>query len=132
MVHPRLSVNAAPRAGKYLCSVRMFFPWYNDEHRHSGIAYLTPSDVHYGRAAEVIARRQQVLTEAHHAHPERFPRGMPKAQQLPTAVWINPPLPVDQVSSAPRAETEVQSTERHVTVDGVAISDRPTTLEVLH
>ena len=33
-----------------------FFSWYNQEHRHSGIALLTPEVVHYGRAEEVIAR----------------------------------------------------------------------------
>ena len=29
---------------------RSFFPWYNTEHRHGGIAMLTPDDVHHGRA----------------------------------------------------------------------------------
>src|SRR5476649_592967 len=28
---------------------RTFMDWYNNEHRHSGIALLTPADVHYGR-----------------------------------------------------------------------------------
>lgn len=27
-----------------------FFAWYNDDHRHSGIAYMTPRSVHYGTA----------------------------------------------------------------------------------
>ena len=27
---------------------QLFFSWYNDEHRHSGIGLLTPSMVHYG------------------------------------------------------------------------------------
>ena len=27
-----------------------FFAWYNTEHRHSGIGYMTPQAVHYGRA----------------------------------------------------------------------------------
>ena len=26
---------------------RSFFPWYNTEHRHAGIAMLTPDDVHH-------------------------------------------------------------------------------------
>ena len=33
-----------------------FFAWYNDEHRHSGIAFHTPADVHYRRAAALQAR----------------------------------------------------------------------------
>ena len=70
---------------------RSFFPWYNQEHRHGGIAMLTPADVHHGRAAEVLARRQVVLDAAHDAHPERFPRGRPIVGQVPNAVYINPP-----------------------------------------
>ena len=62
---------------------RIFFPWYNTEHRHGGIALLTPEDVHFGRAAEVLARRQKALDDAFRAHPERFPRGRPVTQVLP-------------------------------------------------
>jgi len=38
-----------------------FFHWYNHEHRHSGIAYLTPADVHFARADQVLRRREAVL-----------------------------------------------------------------------
>jgi putative transposase len=70
---------------------RRFFDWYNNEHHHSGIAYLTPADVHYGRAESVIAARQQLLDATFAAHPERFVRRPPRAARLPKAVWINPP-----------------------------------------
>ncbi len=72
---------------------RMFFPWYNGEHRHSGIAYLTPEAVHYGDGARLIEKRRVVLGQAYELHPERFVRGRPSPQQLPDAVWINPPEP---------------------------------------
>ncbi|HYW32915.1 MAG TPA: IS3 family transposase [Gemmatimonas sp.] len=65
--------------------------WYNDEHFHSGIALLTPADVHAGTASTIIAARQRVLDAAFHAHPERFPHGTPTHQELPTEVWINQP-----------------------------------------
>ena len=68
-----------------------FFRWYNTEHRHSGIALLTPETVHYGRAQEASAARQQVLNQAYARHPERFVRKPPEAPQLPQAFWINPP-----------------------------------------
>lgn len=68
-----------------------FFGWYNDEHRHSGIAYLTPSTVHYGRAPEILARRQATLDAAFAVNPQRFVAGPPSAPALPSAVWINPP-----------------------------------------
>jgi putative transposase len=70
---------------------RDFFAWYNAEHRHSGIAMLTPEMVHLGRAEAVLARRGRVLAEAYAAHPERFVRRPPVPLPLPTAAWINPP-----------------------------------------
>lgn len=70
---------------------RTFFPWYNGEHRHGGIAMLTPEDVHYGRAEQVLAARQKTLDEAFEAHPERFTKGSPVVPKLPPVVYINPP-----------------------------------------
>ena len=37
-----------------------FNAWYNTEHRHSGIGLLTPADVHFGRAAQIITARAAV------------------------------------------------------------------------
>jgi putative transposase len=68
-----------------------FFRWYNDEHRHSGIGFHTPADVHYGRAELVRARRADVLSAAYAEHPERFVRKLPEPPALPTMVWINQP-----------------------------------------
>jgi putative transposase len=70
-----------------------FFPWYNTEHRHSGIGLLTPEAVHYGRAEALRIARRQVLAAAYAEHPERFVRGAPEPPALPSAAWINPPLP---------------------------------------
>ena len=71
-----------------------FFPWYNHEHHHSGIALLTPDMLHYGMAADVISQRQNVLDAAYARNPERFVRACPKHPPQPTAVWINPPSPM--------------------------------------
>jgi putative transposase len=68
-----------------------FFRWYNAEHHHSGLALLTAHDVHYGLAEKKIARRAEVLAEAHAAHPERFMNGVPQPPALPKEVWINKP-----------------------------------------
>jgi len=70
---------------------RIFFPWYCNDHRHSGLGYLTPADVHYGRAEMVRARRIDVLSLAYAAHPERFVRKPPEPPQLPGPAWINRP-----------------------------------------
>ena len=68
-----------------------FFGWYNDEHRHSGIGFHTPADVHYGRAELLQTQRAQVLTAAYTEHPERFVRKPPTPPALPTIAWINEP-----------------------------------------
>ena len=69
-----------------------FVQWYNTEHYHSGIAMVTPEDLHYGRAPQIIEARARVLDKAYQAHPERFVRRQPVPQPVPTTVWINPPL----------------------------------------
>src|SRR5579885_1374121 len=52
---------------------------------------LTPEALHDGRADEVIAQRQVVLSQAFPRNPERFVRVHPRPPARPAAVWINPP-----------------------------------------
>jgi putative transposase len=68
-----------------------FFTWYNQQHHHSGLALLTPADVHYQHAQAVLQKRQIVLHAAYQKTPQRFVKGLPVPTQLPQAVWINPP-----------------------------------------
>jgi len=70
---------------------RQFFKWYNNEHRHSGIALLTPRMVHYGQAEKVLKQRALVLEQAYSRTPARFKYKTPQPGQLPGAVWINKP-----------------------------------------
>ena len=79
------SVEHARRVGHDL------FTWYNEAHHHSGLTYLTPADVHYGRAATMLEVRHRTRLAAYDAHPERFVQGPPRLDILPHAVWINPP-----------------------------------------
>jgi putative transposase len=72
---------------------RQFFDWYNHQHRHSGIGYMTPAAVHTGNAKRLHARRAAVLEAAYTSRPERFVRGTPVPAEIPTAVWINKPQP---------------------------------------
>ncbi|MFT5130333.1 MAG: putative transposase [Rhodothermales bacterium] len=51
---------------------RDFLSWYNTEHRHSGIAYLSPADVHFGRTGKLLAVRQQALDAVYAHTPWRF------------------------------------------------------------
>jgi len=68
-----------------------YFDWYNNDHHHSGLGFLTPAQVHHGLADDALRHRQAVLERAHAAHPERFPRGTPTVTAPPSEVWINPP-----------------------------------------
>ena len=76
--------------------LRPFFHWYNHEHRHSGIGFMTPAAVHLGSAPALQAQRAQVLQQAYRAHPERFKGKMPIPPALPTVVGINLPKPMTQ------------------------------------
>ena len=68
-----------------------FFRWYNDDHRHSGVGFHTPADVHYGRAQAIREQREVVLLDAYAQHPERFVRKIPTPPALPEVAWINQP-----------------------------------------
>ena len=68
-----------------------FFGWYNQQHYHSGVAWLHPIDVHYGQAGQVLHERARVLTQAHIRHPERFVNKHPQPVALPAQAWINKP-----------------------------------------
>jgi putative transposase len=80
---------ASVEAARLHC--QRFFPWYNDEHRHTGLGLHTPADLHYSTAEAVRDKRAAVLDEAYRAHPERFVRKHPDPPKLPTGSWINPP-----------------------------------------
>jgi hypothetical protein len=83
---------------------RDFFPWYNGEHRHSGLGLCTPESVHYGRAQSIRDVRATVLTAAYILHPERFVRHHPQPPPLPIAAWINPP-PAKLAQDPPARQT---------------------------
>ena len=75
-----------------------FFPWYNGQHRHSGLGLLTPTMVHYHQAPAVLRKWQTVLDAAYAAHPERFVHKPPRSPQLQKEVWINKPPESDNKS----------------------------------
>ena len=41
-----------------------FVEWYNNEHRHSGINYVTPSQRHMGLDQEILRKRKEVYEKA--------------------------------------------------------------------
>lgn len=72
-----------------------YFNWYNHEHYHSGIQWLTPQHVHYGSANKVLQSRHDTLTKMYQQNPIRFNNRAPKLKHLPEAVYINPPQTIE-------------------------------------
>jgi len=69
--------------------VRSFVHWYNEEHRHSAIGYVTPCQRHLGEADAILAKRRCVDARAKQKNPERWP-GVARAGDAPTDVFLNP------------------------------------------
>jgi transposase InsO family protein len=70
--------------------VHQFVQWYNLEHRHSGIQYVTPNQRHTGRDTELLAKRKEVYETAKKQNPGRW-SGKTRNWEPVTEVWLNPP-----------------------------------------
>jgi len=90
-----------------------FFAWYNDEHRHSGIGFMTPAAVHFGRSGAIDQQRRRVLLAAYAAHPERFKGRIPTPPALPEIVGINLPKPEPMETANDLTSTPVLLTNSH-------------------
>lgn len=55
--------------------VAEFVAWYNTEHLHSGISFVTPDARHAGADEAILAHRREVYARARQRHPERWSRG---------------------------------------------------------
>ena len=49
-----------------------FVCWYNDEHRHSGIRYVTPGQRHAGEDHAILAARHALYLQARERNPARW------------------------------------------------------------
>ena len=68
--------------------VEHFVRWYNLEHRHSKLEYVTPNDRHTGQDKVILAHRRAVYQRAKLAHPERW-SGQTRQWAAPTEVTLN-------------------------------------------
>jgi putative transposase len=70
--------------------VQTFVAWYNTEHRHSSIRFVTPQQRHEGADTAILAARATVYEEAKATHPHRW-RGRAVRDWTPIeTVWLNP------------------------------------------
>lgn len=69
--------------------VEGFVRWYNEEHLHSGIRYITPATRHSGKERPVLAHRHDVYTAARQRTPRRWTRSTRNWSPV-GAVYLNP------------------------------------------
>lgn len=67
-----------------------YVPWYNDQHKHSGIALFSPGQVHDGTWEQTWQTRDIALQRYFNEHPERF-RSRPRTPTPASTVGINLP-----------------------------------------
>ena len=52
--------------------VSQFVDWYNLEHRHSSIKFVTPEQRHHGEDVEILAQRNRLYLAARERDPQRW------------------------------------------------------------
>jgi transposase InsO family protein len=70
--------------------VSNFVQWYNDEHLHSAIAYVTPNERHNGVAEAKLKKRTRLWENAKRANPKRWGTRKVRNWQAPQVVYLNP------------------------------------------
>ena len=75
--------------------VSHFVQWYNHEHRHSAIRFVTPGERHAGLDTALLSKRVEVYEAAKARHPERW-SGTTRNWQPITVVYLNPDQHVGQ------------------------------------
>ena len=79
--------------------VDSFVCWYNEEHRHSGLNWVTPMARHTGKERELLRLRERTYREARRRNPNRWSRGIRNCKPAP-AVTLNPAKKNDEVATA--------------------------------
>ena len=71
--------------------VLRFETWYNEEHCHSHIKFVTPAQRHKGEDSEILAKRHLVYEAARRRMPHRWKNRSTKNWAPIQEVWLNPP-----------------------------------------
>jgi hypothetical protein len=85
--YPRLPFADAQAARRW---VERFVGWYNGEHRHSAIRFVTPDERHCGREHRILARRHQLYQRVRASNPERWSRATRNWTPIGLVI-LNPP-----------------------------------------
>ena len=71
--------------------VHRFVTWYNTQHRHSSIEFVTPEQRHQGQDGEILQKRKAVYAQAKECKPERWKNRNTRRWCKIQQVWLNPP-----------------------------------------
>ncbi|HHW21150.1 MAG TPA: transposase [Thermodesulfovibrio thiophilus] len=63
--------------------------WYNTEHLHSSIGYVTPNEMRSGKAYEIFNKRNEGMEVAKMQHPERWRSQKSKVWKAAERVVLN-------------------------------------------
>ncbi|KAA8976807.1 transposase [Halospina sp. K52047b] len=66
-----------------------FVQWYNHEHRHSAVRYVTPQQRHEGQEVAILEQRARLYEQAKARNPERWSQNTRNWEPV-GAVWLNP------------------------------------------
>ena len=72
--------------------VQGFVDWYNHEHLHSAINFVTPEQRHSGEDSVILAQRQQVYLNAQSKNPDRWSSDIRNWEPI-SVVYLNPEKP---------------------------------------
>jgi len=73
--------------------VHSFVEWYNNQHRHSAIRYVTPNQRHNGQERAILEQRKKVYSAAKEKNPARWSGAIRNWNRI-ESVWLNPPKDV--------------------------------------
>jgi len=76
-----------------------FVNWYNNEHRHSGIRFVTPASRHCGEDKLILGKRKEVYEEAKQKNPARWASGKTRTWEPIQKVALNPSKHKQEASS---------------------------------
>ena len=84
---------------------KQFVHWYNVEHRHSGINYVSPAQRHAGEDVAILAARDALYQQAKHANPQRWSGD--------TRNW----KPIGPVTLNPERDSVVKAHATHIPIN---------------
>lgn len=79
--------------------VQDFERWYNLEHRHSGLKFVTPAQRHRQEATDILVKRTELYEAARSRNPSRWSKKV-RDWSLENSVWLNPEKATPEMANA--------------------------------